>query len=391
MNEIHIKKQQIQEDMQRVIVSNDYKGTISAATGAGKTKVGVDLCEHVKEVFIKKKKYKVLIAVPTTKLRDDRWPDEFRKWDKEYLLEYIDMSCYASINKIKDQHFDLVILDEAHHITESNSAFFDQNQVDRTLGLTATLPRDIEKSRILNKYCPVIYDYPLDQALADGVVSPFVIKIVYYNLDTSRKDIQAGNTNKRFYQSERAAYNWRCRRIDAYKDDDRFPPKRILLERMRFLQNIPTKTKVAKALIKTLNPKKRYLIFGGGIEQIENLCKYTYHSKTNSNDYKRFIKQEINTLGCVQALNEGEDIPNMDGALILAFNSNPLPMIQRIGRIIRYRKGHVGEITILCSKGTIEEEWLFQALSKIDSVKIENYYYERVLKKGKYVELIKRK
>jgi len=387
---IHVKKQKVQEDMQRVIVSNNYIGTISAATGAGKTKVGVDLCEHVKEAFCKKKSFKVLIAVPTTKLRDDRWPEEFKKWKKEGLLEFINMSCYKSINKIKDEHFDLVILDEAHHITELNSQFFKQNQVDKVLGLTATLPRDIEKSKMLNRYAPVIYEYPLDKALEDGVVSPFKLRVIYYDLDTREKNVQAGNAKNRFYQSERDAYNYRSRRLASYRDRDVTPPKMLLLERMRFLHNIPTKLKVGKGVLKTIDPKKRYLVFGGGIKQIEALCKHTYHSKTNSSDYDKFVAEKINVLGCVQALNEGEDLPNMDGAIIVAFNSNPLSMIQRIGRIIRYRKEHIGEITILCSKDTIEEEWMSKALDAIDSTNIEKYEFKKVFKNNKYVELIKK-
>jgi superfamily II DNA or RNA helicase len=376
MVEIHVKKQEIQEDIQRVIVSNNYKGLISAATGAGKTKVGVDLCEHVKKVFCKNKSFKTLISVPTTKLRDNRWPDEFKKWDKDSLLKNVSMSCYKSINKIKGEHFDLVILDEAHHITELNSEFFKQNKVDRVLGLTATPPRDLNKLRILDAYCPTIYDYPLEKAVTDGVVSPFSLKLVYYDLDNVTKNIEAGNSKKRFFQTEKAQYTWKSRVISEAIDSGK-STKMPSLARMRFLQNLPSKTKVAKAILKTIHKDKRFLVFGGSINQIEELCEHTYHSKSNNEDYDKFVKGEVNKLGCVQALNEGEDLPNIDGCLIVAFNSNPLSMIQRIGRIIRYRKKHLGEVIILCSKDTVEEEWLSKALDSICCPEIEEYAYRR--------------
>ncbi len=380
--ELHLKKQEVQEDMQRTWVSNEYKGLISAATGAGKTKLGVDACEHVKNVFCKKKEFKALISIPTTKLRDKRWPEEFSKWGKEKLLPHVSMSCYKSINKIEGEHFDLVILDEAHHITELNAEFFNKNQVDRVMALTATEPRDLTKLQILKQYCPTIYSYPLKKALDDGVVSPFNLNIVYYELDAHTKNIKAGNAQKRFFQTEIAQYSWQSRSIARLLDNGQ-STKMASLSRMRFLHNAPTKLLAAKAVLKTFKKDKRYLIFSGSIKQAESLCKHTYHSKTTDADYKLFVNEKINKLSCVQALNEGEDIPNLDGCLIVAFNSNPLSMIQRIGRIIRFRIGHMSEVTILCSKNTIEEEWLSKALAEIDSNNVILYEYKRVLKNSK--------
>ena len=73
----------------------------------------------------------------------------------------------------------------------------------------------------------------------------------------------------------------------------------------------------------------------------------------------------------MESLNEGENIPNLDAVIIEAFNSKPLNLIQRIGRVVRIRDNHKANIYILVSKETQQEEWLNNALSSLDSSNIE--------------------
>ena len=129
-------KNQVQEEAELALERNKGKGLVVMATGTGKSKIAINIA---------KKKYKpdlkVLIIVPTEKLRDVNWKNEFDKWDCLSIYENnVQRACYVSANKIHDQHFDIVILDEAHNITENNSEFFYQNVIDSIIGLTATMP-----------------------------------------------------------------------------------------------------------------------------------------------------------------------------------------------------------------------------------------------------------
>jgi len=103
-------------------------------------------------------------------------------------------------------------------------------------------------------------------------------------------------------------------------------------------------------------------------EQAEKLCSpQVFHSKSSDKYYNSFLAEEIDYLGVVKAVNEGHNIPNMDMSLIVQLNSRELDVIQRIGRIVRWRFGHVATIYIIVATDTQDEVWLQKALQGFDS------------------------
>lgn len=104
------RKDKIQKEAFESWIKSGYNSLLALATGVGKSRIGLLAVEYV--VQLVKKNPRVLLVVPTEKLRDDNWPDEFRKWKVEKLLKYVRTECYVSINKIQNEKFDLVILDE---------------------------------------------------------------------------------------------------------------------------------------------------------------------------------------------------------------------------------------------------------------------------------------
>ena len=54
--------------------------------------------------------------------------------------------------------------------------------------------------------------------------------------------------------------------------------------------------------------------------------------------------------------------------IICGLTSKSLSMIQRIGRLIRYKKGKVGEIYILYVKDSQEEKWLKKSVKSLDNI-----------------------
>ena len=61
------------------------KGVLQLATGAGKTYAAI---KAIKWVMGQKSDAKILIIVPTTVIRDDVFPDEFKKWNFEEIQSY---------------------------------------------------------------------------------------------------------------------------------------------------------------------------------------------------------------------------------------------------------------------------------------------------------------
>lgn len=95
-----------------------------------------------------------------------------------------------------------------------------------------------------------------------------------------------------------------------------------------------------------------------------------YHSKAKGNAYEKFLSGEIMHLGAVKALDEGVNIPELDVNMIVSSTSEPRRMIQRIGRVLRVREGHVGTVLIMVAHGTSDAKWVESALGELDRSKI---------------------
>lgn len=345
-----------------------------------------------------------LVAVPTEQLRDVDWPAEVRKWygdeGEEMWIACVQAVCYISLHKVHGGYYDLVILDEAHHITLLSSQFFRANVVLAVMGLTATAPDpklEVEKYMLLREIAPVVFSYPLEQGVEEGVVADFEINVILSVLDDKKKIIPAGNKAKPFMQTEKAAYEYQSKRITAIrvemanslsknpeKDADRL--RLMELARYRFMCNLPSKLRIAQAVIATEHDNAtvpplfsgaegwtpRTLVFAGSIEQCGILCgEQVYHSKSGKDALDKFLSKELSLLGCVKALDEGVNIPDLDQAIIVQVDSNPRSLVQRVGRVVRYREGHKARIFILCVQNTVDESWLKTALAGFDEKRIK--------------------
>ena len=374
--DIFFKKDKIQNEALNSWRREEYNSILAMCTGSGKSRCGV---LAAKKIANDNPKARILIIVPTETLRDKGWAEEFEKWECKELYDInIERSCYVSINKIKKKKYDLVIMDECHRITVANHEFFKQNKVEKILGLTATPPEDDEKKDLLKSLrLKISYNYSLDQGVKDGVVAPFDIHVVEMRLSDKKDFKVTTKANKNGYiTSERSRYDALTNVINKIMYSGKNVPMYMFLNRMRFLYDLPSKTKLAKELIKSKFDKdERFLIFCGSIKQAEELCQYRYHSKTDSKDLDRLKSGKINKLSCIKALNEGENIPNMDSALIVQLSSKSLDLIQRVGRIVRIREGHRAKIWIICAVDTKDEDWVNKALEPFNK---ENITYHHI-------------
>jgi len=370
MEQSHQKRNEIQALARSIWKQKSCNGLLAMATGTGKSKIAIDEAKdrHKKQ----KKAFRALLVVPTEKLRDVTWKAEFAKWKGVRTWNIIQRECYASLAKIKGKKYDLVILDEAHFITTANSVFFKNNQVKNIMALTATPPKDVIKRKILDSIAPIVYTYTLVEAERDGLVSPFNIVVVEVPLNSTKRNIISGTKAKPFMQTEQAKYEYLCSRISKlyYSNAPANIMKWAFLDRMRFIYNLPSKTELAKKLIKK-RLKGRYLVFGGSIAQIEELmAPNVYHSKSIDKYYDDFLSMKLDKLGSVKALNVGQNIPELDMILVVQLTSKDLDIIQRIGRVVRWRKGHVATVYILIALGTKDGDWLESALEGFDKSKI---------------------
>lgn len=365
-------REKVQNEAIQAVVNN-RGGIVAMATGSGKSRVAVELAKYYCTPDIDS----LALIVPTEKLRDENWLEEYNKWGAQHLWNETTRLCYASASKVNNKDFKLAILDEGHNITELSSEFFINNGVENTVLLTATPPEDKVKRQILSDLdIPLVYELTLDQAVRLGFVAPYKLTVITVPLDATTKNIPGGSKAKPFMTTEAACYAYHNKKVQASMFDDTAQGKARLkfaiLGRMQFIYKIPSKTQVVKFLLDKVIPEDdRTIVFCGNIEQAEDVLPETFHSKSGNQHYDAFKNKQINRLSCVKSLNEGHNFPGVDSAIIAQLNSKEKDLVQRIGRIIRYRPEHEAHIWIVVSEGTQDEKWLEKAVENLNQSKIE--------------------
>jgi superfamily II DNA or RNA helicase len=362
----------VQKEAVVAVQNNGGSGLVVMATGSGKSKVAIDLADVCKE------EGPMTVIVPTEKLRDNGWFDEIALWSSKETSSRFKNFCYASISKVKGNSIALAVLDECHNITPANATFFLQNDVKNIIALTATVPKDLEKRELLSSLgLNLVYEVTLDQAVRLGFVAPYKITVIYSQLDNVNKNIRGGSKDKPFFTTEASTYNYLCNKLDGLPPGSKAAQLSILA-RMRFIYNLPSKMKVAQFLLeKVISPLDRTLIFCGTVGVADQLCEHSFHSKSKGNSYDLFKNMEINRLSCVKSINEGHSFPNLDVGVIQQLTSNDKDLVQRIGRLIRYRPGHTAHLYILVANGTQDLSWASKALEKFNQNVIEHITFEK--------------
>lgn len=353
------------------------------ATGVGKSKAAID-CINLLRTEKNDPKLPILLVTPTEEMRDENWPNEFEKWGAS--MDGIKAICYASLGKVKDLNiYEAIIYDEAHRITLPNL-----NKVwtytKPILGLTATLPKirkfdsDDTQERIdmLGTLIPPIHTITTDEAVDLGLISDFEVVVLQFYLDGVTKNIPC-DTKLNELRTERGHYakltkkmQWAIiKKIEALKFA-------AINKRMNFLYNLPSKLRLAKQCLESLEQNgKRTVVFAGSIEQSGLLCgDKVYHSESSDVALRAFQRGEIDTICAVRALNEGQNLKEPDQGLVVQIDGVKKNLVQRIGRIIRKRYDQPdfkAKIVILVALNTADYQWYQASIADFQTSRIKQY------------------
>jgi len=360
-----------------------YTGSIIAGTGFGKSRCGVLAVSHVHSI---NSDDKILILVPTVQLQT-QFAEEFTKWGLEDCLDNVDVLCYQSAYKLVGNHYSLVLCDEIHlGLSPEYRKFFDNNTYDRLLCMTATLPEEIEYKQLLATLSPTVYKITLDQCVAKGIVSPYNIYCKPVQLTATEKDdYKKINNSFVYYKYQLGQFNAfdEAKRIMGDKNAHPADKKcavmfyRAIRERKKIVDFASNKiTQFQKLVLK--NTDSKILAFSGANDFTDQMCasvsplSASYHSKVTKKKREKAIEDfragKINVLCSTKALNQGLDIPDANMGVMCGITSKSLPMIQRVGRLIRFQEGKVGEIYILYVENSQEEKWLKNAVKSLNNV-----------------------
>ena len=350
------------------------RGIIKVVTGGGKTFFAIHCLKRYLENDPQKS---ILIVVPSIALLD-QWYDSLSQNfdDKEISLngggeqtKVITKICISTIGSLKniisliDAENTLLIVDECHKIGTEKRGEMLTNAWHATLGLSATPERDYDDNFyiIIKKILgDIIFDYDYIDAREDEVIVNFKLLYGYAALLPEEE-----NKYKKFTKSiqRRAA-------TIGGQDMNDYPLKMLIFNRARLVKNSKNRIPYGIELIQKYERdswivftenKKQAKEFNKIVNKLKGFNSGIYNTDLNDDErqenLEKFKAGNLNVLVSCTALDEGFDMPEADGAMILSASSSKRQRIQRMGRVLRItaNKENALIVTVYSSKTEYEK------------------------------------
>lgn len=358
------KRDSIQGDALLAIRNRKLSG-IEISMGVGKTLIGLkDMAAGFTDIS------KNLVVAPKKSIFTS-WLDDMDKFHMHHLKQHTEFVTYRSLAK-QAFDFDTVYLDECHSLKATHNGWLKEfvRRGGRVVGLTGTYPiyRNTEKGKMCNFYCPKVYEYKTDDAVADKILNDYTIVIHKLRLNEKSTLPRTGKHGD-FKTSEAKEYNYWTQTLDEASSDKQ---KQICsIQRMKSMQKFPSKLNYARLLFESQTNKT--IVFANTQEQADHLCDYSYHSNNDDSEFNltAFKKNITMHLSAVEQLNEGVNIPNLKIGIIMHAYANNRKTAQKIGRLLRLNPDDKATVHVLCYENSVDKQWVKQALKGFDPSKIK--------------------
>lgn len=356
----------------------NHRGIVSVVTGGGKTVFALSCIDRIRPIA-------TLIIVPTAALLEQWWEEAASFFDLEldevnivtgslrFRLGAINIAVLntaAKLAKKIQEHKCFLIVDECHKAASEQFRAALKVNTFASLGLSATPERPYDEGLqdvLVPTLGPVIFSYGYADALRDGVIVPFELKNIVFELEEDRQ-VEYDKLSKAIARSI-SQHGAEAEETIA-----------LFLKRARVLNLSLNRIRLALVLAAT-NRGKRTLIFHEDIEAcdlihgvlVENGVKSgVYHSKmrlrTKASMLGQYRRGEIDVLVTCRALDEGFNVPETQVGIIAASTATLRQRIQRLGRVVRPARGKEGaSIYTLVATGP-EIERLMREEERLDGV-----------------------
>lgn len=314
-------------------------------TGFGKSKLAIDLINHICERVYKNDQCptKVLLLV-SKNVHKQTWRDEITKWGG-IKTDYLTIECYDSLKKYKDDWFDVIVADEMQHLSDNRLDILSTIKIQESfIGLSATIKKTM-KEYFINNYNANIIKCGLKEAVESEVLPEPLVYLLSLRLDNTQYKYKAKRFNKDVITTQQGCYNCMSSYIE-FKKREYFNSKNIFKQR-QWLSAAGNRLKwlseQKKDIILSLLDKfKNYktLTFCNNIKQAEVLGKYniTSKNKNSTKNLEMFNNNKIKHITSVNILNEGVNLNNCRIGIFCNLNSSEIITKQRIGRLLRHKK-----------------------------------------------------
>lgn len=348
-------------------------------TGYGKTKVAIDLINHICDRVFKNHESptSILILVAKT-VHKQTWKDEIEKWGG-IKSDYVTIECYESLHKYKNAYFDTVVCDELQHLSEARLEILKSIHISEAfIGLSATIKRDMRDYFIYNHKAEVI-KCSLKEAVEDNVLPEPIVYLLPLSLDTVKYTYKIKRFGRNVITTQKGYYDSISSLIDWYKNkyfnsrNERIKNLWLSTAGKRLKWCSEQKEEIVNSI---LNKFKNYktLTFCSSIEQSERLGKYNITSKNKDSikNLEMFNANKIKHITSCAILNEGVNLTNCKIGIFCNLNSSEIITRQRCGRLLRHKSP---VIIIPYFKDTREEELvekMIEEYNKESIISVEN-------------------
>lgn len=403
-----MSREEVQSKAVQLSLNNPFM-VLQYPTGLGKSYTVIQILDNIIKNNLN---YRCLILEPEISLINNL-KKEFEKFGKKNLLKFCDIICYASLHKIKD-YYEILVLDEAHHaFSDARLDFFQNLKAPKNMYLlSATL--ETYQIKMFDKIIGtdfLVHKISLKKAIEWGILPSPKIGVFKLKLNDYDKncfyEYKRGNQNLRkqiiihdeckkwkyikdrtnypnihliIYCTEQQKYKQLCYESEVAKKnflENKNEDKKDTLEKYwlyselcikRFLAEIKTPY-LDEFLQDVILDNNRFIVFFGSVDQAEELAKkhnanlIASKNKESQELIEKFNNKEISNLYCCKMLSEGVTLTDLEIGVIGQLDGKSGSFVQRIGRSLR---SIYPQIFIFCYQDTKDENYLENALKKID-------------------------
>ena len=313
-------------------------------TGFGKSRLAIECTNKICDRVFKREEEPthVLILVSKT-VHKDVWKKELDKWGIK--TDCIIIECYESLHKYEDAYFDVVICDEAQHLSEARQELLKTIHIqDLLIVLSATLKKELCWFFKAN-YKTEFIKCDIKEAIEDDVLPEPTIYLLPLKLDNSVCQYKYDKFKKTIIGTQLGYYNNVCSLIDFYKRKYMASKREFMKtlwlracnDRLKWLSE--QKEDTIKVILNKLN-RYRTLTFCSSIEQTEKLGKFCINSKNKKSvEYlDMFNNKQIKHITSCNILNESVNLVDCKVCIFCNMNASEIIVKQRCGRGLRHKK-----------------------------------------------------
>ncbi len=350
--------QQLRDDQRRAVqgwLDAGQRGVIVMPTGTGKTVVAIELIRH--------SACSTLIVVPIrdlmyqwhARLLESTGIDAGLIGDGVHRVSPISVTTYdsAAIHMPRiGNRFELIIFDEVHHLPSPwRSDGARMSAAPCRLGLTATLPGDPDKHRLIQTLVgPVVHHDSIEQARGQTLADYRVRRIPVHLTDAERRRYrELSNIVQHFVADRRGedpTFRWEKIFTLATQDAEARRCLRAFRLKNKIEDRAAGKLRVLEDLFR-LHAGEPILVFVGSNITAREIslrflvpCLLSHCGKRERADLlKGLADGTYPALVANRVLDEGVDLPEVKVAIVLGGTASGRQAIQRLGRVLRKGSG----------------------------------------------------